>query len=487
MKPSRGIRSAGPGLPGIGHNGGASYMAVSALVMPKRELRKYKGDHIRQIADSIRRFGFLVPIVVDADNRVVAGVARVRAAKESGLEEVPVIVADHLSPSELKAYRVADNKLAEGSVWDIAELKLQYEEIMLSDPDFDFEITGFSTTEIDSFLEGDQPSGDGAVDPADLDQEGPTGEVVTRVGDRWLLGKTGLHHLLCADAKNPESYRALMQGKKYCLFIGDPPYNVRVNGHVSGNGKIKHREFLEASGEMSRAEFYIFLRQCIAAASANAEPGAMIYIWIDWRSVNHVVNAVEELRLLLKNICVWNKGTGAMGSLYRSAYELCVVIAKPGAPHRNNIQLGRFGRNRKNVWDVPGLGTFSKDRQELLATHPSVKPVSLYVDIIKDVTKRGDIIVDGLAGSGTAFIAAEKTGRIARCLELDPAYCDVICRRFAKRFGVQARHAATGLTFDQMAELRRNESLAPVTPPTSSVRVRSRVPPPPRPQSGATT
>ena len=362
--------------------------------------------------------------IVDADNEVVAGVARVLAAKQAGFDEVPVIRVQHLTKAQLKAYRIADNKIAEDATWDLGEMKLEFDAILELDPEFELEITGFHSAEIDLVMEGGDTE---ASDPADEFDSSPGSIAVSRPGDIWLLGS---HRLLCGDAKSPESYAALLDDESVDQIVSDFPYNVRIANNVSGLGKARHREFVEASGEKSPEQFLEFLQAAIDAMQAALRPGGLLYLFMDWRSCHVLVNAGLSRGLELFNICVWDKGSGGMGSFYRSQHEFVVVFKKPGGAHVNNIELGKHGRYRTNVWSVPGLNRFSKDREELLSLHSTVKPVVLIADAIKDASRRGHIVLDPFCGSGTTLIAAEKTGRIARCVELDPLYVDVAVRRF---------------------------------------------------------
>ncbi|MBO6719076.1 MAG: ParB N-terminal domain-containing protein [Rhizobiaceae bacterium] len=416
-----------------------------------RDLRKHPADKRQRIADSIRTFGFLGIVVIDGDNNVVSGAQRVQAAVDLGLDAVPVMRAAHLSKAKLRAFRIADNKLAEGSEWDHGALKLEFSEILLDEPGFTLEETGFYSAEIDIVLDGN-PDGDAA----DADGILPLTEAVTRVGDLWLIDDG--HKLICGDAKSPRSHHRVMGSDRAVLIATDPPYNVRVRGNVS---KLATREFVEGSGELTGLEFAQFLRTSINVMLRSSEASALLYVFMDWRSIDLLIAAGKAEGLELANLCVWNKGTGGMGSHYRSQHELVAVFKQPGEPSINNIQLGKYGRNRSNVWSMPGLNRFSGERDELLAQHPTIKPVTLVADILKDASRRGDIVLDTFAGSGTMLLAAHKTGRRARCIERDPLYCDVGIRRFQKRFGIEAVHAETGLTFTEMADLRRSDLQSP--------------------------
>lgn len=422
---------------------------IDQLTRPKRQLRNVTERHIEKIAASIREFGLMGAILADADGQVIAGAIRLEAARRLGYTEMPVICVRHLTKEQIKAYRVADNKLAEGVDWNEHELRLEFEEILTLDVDFEFGVTGFSTGELDVIMD---PSSE--ADPADTMDVSPDEVAVTRPGDLWQVGQ---HRLICGDAKLPATYDTLMGGETARLVAIDPPYNVGI-ASIMGLGGTKYREFAEASGEMSREEFEAFLTASLFAMTKHVQPGGCCYSFMDWKHIDTLLAAGRALGLELLNIAVWNKMKGGMGSFYRSAHELCAVFKKPGASHLNNIELGRHGRNRTNVWSEPGFASFGRERTKRLADHPTVKPVVIIADIIKDASRRGDIVMDGFCGSGTMLIAAQKTGRVARCVELDPLYVDVALRRFHERFGIEAIHIESGLPFAELADMRRAES-----------------------------
>lgn len=424
-------------------------IAIDRLIEPKRALRKVTERHVEAVARSIGQFGFIGAIIVDADLTVITGLARLEAARRLGYSELPVIRVDHLSRAQIRAYRIADNKLAEGVAWDESALRLEFEDILVLDTSFELELTGFSTGELDVMLDAEDGS-----DPADQMNVVATDVAVSRRGDVWEIGQ---HRLICEDAKLQATYATLMRGETARLVAIDPPYNVGI-ASIMGLGGTRYREFTEASGEMSPEQFEQFLTSSLSAMSEHLVPGGLIYSFMDWKHIETLLAAGRGLDYELLNLAVWNKMKGGMGSLYRSAHELCAVFKKPGASHLNNIELGRHGRNRTNVWDVPGFNSFGRERNKRLADHPTVKPVDLIADIIKDASQRGDIVIDGFCGSGTMLIAAEKTGRVARCVELDPLYVDVALRRFEERFGIEALHADTGLGFHAISEMRRAEN-----------------------------
>jgi len=404
--------------------------------------RTHPPKQLRLIAKSIEHFGFINPIVVDADGQILAGHGRYAAARQLGLPEVPTIRIDHLTSAQRRAFMLADNRIAELADWDRDLLKIQLEE--LDSVDFDLDLTGFSIPEIDAILD------DGAGEPEEAMPTPEPGPSVSRLGDLWLLGP---HRLLCGSALEAVSYAALMAEERAHVVFADPPYNVPIQGHVSGHGKVRHREFAMASGEMSKAAFTEFLRTAFAHLVAYSIDGSIHFQCIDWRHMQEMQAAADGL-YELKNLCVWNKDNGGMGGLYRSKHELIFVFKAGRGAHRNNVELGRHGRNRTNVWDYPGQNTFHSRRSEELAAHPTVKPVALVADALRDVSDRGDVVLDPFSGSGTTILAAERTHRQARGLELDPAYVDVALRRYADATGQVPRLAATGQTFAEVAAAR---------------------------------
>jgi DNA modification methylase len=348
----------------------------------------------------------------------------------------------HLSAAEKRAYIIADNRLAEDASWNPDALRLELAELL--ELDIEIEVTGFETGEIDVLLD----AGDLGTDPADA-TPAPAAVAVSRPGDLWEIGP---HRLLCGDALDPTSYELVLDGAIPSAVFTDPPYNVPISGHVCGLGRVQHREFAMASGEMTRAEFAVFLRKVCDRAIEWLPAGGIAFICMDWRSAADLIIQGEAAGFELLNLCVWAKTNGGMGGLYRSQHELVPVFKKPGGAHANNVQLGKHGRNRTNVWSYPGINAFGKTRDQDLTSHPTVKPVQLVADAILDVTARGDVVLDPFGGSGTTLVAAHKSGRIGHAIELDPLYVDVIVRRMQTLFGMTAINATTGQTFDALAE-----------------------------------
>ena len=432
-----------------------TYRKIGELIPYTGNARTHSDKQIAQIAASIRKFGFTNPVLIDEDGSIVAGHGRVAAAKQLGIAEVPTIVLGHLTPTERRAYVIADNRLAELAGWDREILKIEFQALAELDLDFDLEITGFETAELDLLL--DDSAGEDAADPADEMPEPEPGPAVTQPGDVWVLGK---HRLICGDARDPATYAALMGADRARAVFTDPPYNVKIDGHVCGSGTVKHREFAMASGEMDAGTFTAFLEESLGAMAAVSLDGAIHFTCMDWRHMAELQAAGSKVYSELKNLVVWAKTNGGMGTFYRSRHELIYVWKVGTAPHTNTFGLGEHGRYRTNVWDYPGVNSFGGNQKDL-ALHPTVKPVALVADAIKDVTRRGEIVLDGFGGSGTTLIAAERTGRVSRLVELDPIYCDVICRRYAALTGVEPVLEATGETFEAAAETRAIEAKAP--------------------------
>ena len=383
-----------------------THASTARLIADPANARTHSKKQIAQIARSIKSFGFNNPILVDSLGKVVAGHGRLMAAQQLGLETVPTIRLDHLSPQQLKAYAIADNRLAELAGWDPALLAVEMQGLVDLDLDLDFEITdmGFEIGEIDQILQG--ASSKGAV--CEADEQCPEPHQVPRVcraGDLWQAGR---HLIFCGDALDPCSYQVLMNGMKAKMVFTDPPYNLRINGYVSGLGKAKHEEFLQASGEMSDPEFSKFLIGACSQMNSVSADGAIHFVCMDWRHIALLIQAGKSVYSELKNICVWVKPSGGMGSLYRSRHELVAVFKVGEAKHHNNVQLGSYGRYRTNVWEYAGMNGFQADRDEKLAMHPTVKPVGMIGDAILDCSARGDVILDPFAGSGSTVLATER-------------------------------------------------------------------------------
>ena len=406
-----------------------------------RNARTHSRKQIRQIAESIRRFGFTSPVLIDGENRILAGHGRVEAARELGMATAPCLRVDHLSAAEKRAYVLADNKLALNAGWDEELLALELKELMEADIEFDVSVTGFSIAEVDQLVEGLAPQEAG--DPADNRLPDPSKVPARcRPGDIWRLGP---HRLVCGDSLDPAVVSALMDGERAEMVFTDPPYNVAIEGNVSGLGKIRHREFAMASGEMTRDQFTAFLSAAFANLVAHSSDGSIHFICMDWRHMSEMLEAGAANYSEVKNLIVWAKDNGGMGSFYRSRHELIFAFKNGAEPHINSFELGQHGRYRTNVWEYRGVNTLKAGRLDELALHPTVKPVAMIADAIKDVSHRGGIVLDLFGGSGSTLIAAHKTGRRARLCELDPVYCDRILQRWETFAKDDAELVACGL------------------------------------------
>lgn len=419
------------------------YLAVTSLIPMPGAPRRHPKSQIRALAKSFEAFGQVLPILIDADHRIISGHAQWDVARRLGMTEVMVMRIEYLAEPQIKALMVALNRLGDLSKWDDQALNTILLDLHVLDLDFDIEATGFAEIEIelriDSLDDGDQ----------DVDEGGNigVGPAVTQPGDLWQLSK---HRLICGNALHDEMWSTLMGEDRATLVVTDPPYNVPIDGHVSGLGKHKHLPFAMAVGEMSEPEFTVFLQSAMRHAHKWSAPGS-VHSWaMDWRHVVEIGSAGQAVYERFLNMAVWVKNQPGMGSFLRSQHELFFIFAKGGAPSRNNVQLGRFGRSRSNVWNYPsaasgfGRGT---DEGNPLAMHPTVKPLALICDVLLDASVKGDVIADPFTGSGTTLIAAEKLGRTARCIELDPRYCDTIVRRWQRWTGEHAVRTSDGATF----------------------------------------
>jgi len=419
---------------------------IARLTPYASNARTHSKHQIRQIADSIKIFGFTNPVLVDAKGAIIAGHGRVEAAKLLDMAQVPTIQLENLTEAQIRAYVIADNKLALNAGWDKAILAIELQHLLTLDNQFEVTITGFEIAEIDLILQEAAKE-----DPDDTLEAADTGAAITQPGDLWLLGK---HRILCGSALEETSFSVLMGGRKAQMVFVDPPYNVVIDGNVSGKGAVKHGDFAMASGEMSEAEFTKFLTDSLGLLARHTAPGSVHYVCMDWRHMGEMLAAGGSAYDTLLNLCVWAKDNGGQGSFYRSRHELVFCFRNGKARNRNNIQLGKFGRYRTNVWEYPAVRGLSQQQGEegnLLALHPTVKPVALVADAILDVSARGDLVLDSFLGSGSTLIAAERTGRICYGIELDPRYVDTAIRRWQRHSGQQAVHALSGKRFDEVS------------------------------------
>ena len=424
---------------------------LDSIRSAQRNARTHSKKQIRQIADCMARFGVTQPLLVDNDGRLVAGHARREAAVLLGLDCVPVVCLQHLTADELRAYALADNKLAEKAGWDRDLLAAELEELQIALPNIDLslEITGFDPAEVDSILTDLAEDHSNPADEIPILQTTP----MARDGDVFVLGR---HRILAGDARCESPYARLMQSEKATMAFLDPPYNVRVQGHVGGRGRIKHREFKCASGEMSTKEYVKFLQQVLGHCARHIIDGGISYVCMDWRHARELLAAGAKVYDELKNICVWAKTTPGQGTFYRNQHEFVFVYKQGKAPHLNTFELGQHGRTRSNIWSYSGANAFRAGRIDELKLHPTVKPVALIIDTMKDCSRRGSVVLDAFAGSGTTIIAAEQIGRRAFCIELDPLYVDVAIRRWQRFTGKDAILESNGQPFDEIRPENRH-------------------------------
>lgn len=424
------------------------YRAVAEIKANPRNARRHSKKQVQQIAASIAEFGFLVPVLVDEDDGILAGHGRVAAATLLGVRQVPTVRVAHLTAARKRAFVLADNRLAELAEWDEEILRIELMELSGLELDFEFEVTGFDTVDLDR-LDGTGPQS--APTPELVEEPDREQPAVCAPGDLWQLGR---HRLHCGSALEDGAYQRLLGDERAQLVFTDPPYNVKIDGHVCGLGSVKHKAFQMASGEMSEEEFTEFLRRSMRLMADASVDGALHLVCMDWRHDLELQLAARPIHGRLKQLIVWNKTNAGMGTFYRSKHELIFVFKVGSGPHINNFGLGERGRYRTNVWDYPGVNTFRRGRMEELQAHPTVKPLPLVIDALKDCSKRGGIVLDPFAGSGTTLLAAERTGRLGRGIELDPHYVDVAIRRWQDLSGQAAIHVASGCSFDELAARR---------------------------------
>lgn len=426
------------------------YRKVSDLKPYENSPRVHPPSQRRKAVAILERHGMIAPILIDEKDRVVNGHLVLDAWKALGNTEIPVIVVKSRSRDDIRAIHLGFNRLAEDTKWDRIKLKAEFEALI--EVGYDLEFTGFDAVEIDLALSMADPS-TGVVEDAPKAID-PKSVPISRIDDLFIAGK---HRILCSDARDGEAMKRLMAGESARAVATDPPYNVKIDGNVSGLGKASHREFAMASGEMSSEAFEVFLHAFLEQTTACLVDGGLVYTFMDWRHLPELFAAYARAGLTPMNLCVWAKTNAGMGTFYRSQHEM-VLIGKHGtAPHTNNFELGKKGRSRSNLWTYRGMNVVGRERDELLKVHPTVKPVAMFADILKDVTAPGEIVLDPFLGSGTTVIAAEETGRRCFGIELDPLYVDAIIRRFEDFTGQPVVHAETDLTFDQLREARQSE------------------------------
>ena len=423
------------------------YLLISLIHPNPNNARIHPQAQLRKLADAILEFGFLVPILVDGGGMILAGHARYQAALLLRLTSVPVVRVSHLTGKQHRAFLLADNKLASLSSFDMEKLVVEFEYLLAGDDSYAINTTGFDIVEVDKVLGYDRAT------PAEDAVELPGDDVtpISQPGDLWLIGK---HRVLCGSCLDRVNLERLFAGEKAGAVVADPPYGVAIAGNVSGLGAKKHQDFLMGCTEMSEVELtYSFFRPAFQLMAEFSEPGAIAFIFMDWRHARHVENAADGVFLEHKNTIVWVKSNPGLGSWYRSQHEFVLVFKMTQGPSKNNFGLGGKGRVRSNVWQYPGANVFRAGRKQDLEDHPTVKNLKMVSDAILDVSAPGDVVFDSFLGSGTTIAAAAATGRRGYGLELDPKYVDVIIRRLTEKTGLSAR-LEDGRTFEEVAAER---------------------------------
>lgn len=427
------------------------YKKLDKLISNPCNGRTHSKRQIRQITKSIETFGFLSPILIDNSDVIVAGHGRAAAARILGMSSVPTVLIEHLSPDQIRAYMIADNRIAQNAGWDESILAIEFQHLLSLDATFDITTTGFEIPEADLIIEDTKAKAD-----ASDTFESPRSSSVSSPGDLWLLGK---HRIFCGSALERSSLVSVMANRKASLAFLDPPYNIRIDGNVSGKGTIRHGDFAMASGEMTTQQFTDFLTISLESASAFSVDGSIHFVCMDWRHLGELLAAGEKAYDSLLNVCVWAKDKGGQGSSYRSAHEFVFVYRNGKRRHRNNVQLGQFGRYRTNIWSYPSVTTLCRQGHEgnVLAFHPTVKPIAMVADAMLDCSARGDVILDSFLGSGTTLIAAERVGRICFGIELNPLYVDVAIRRWEQHTGDDAIHSGSRKTFRETSPVTEDD------------------------------
>lgn len=423
------------------------YLGVDGLSVPRRNVREIKPDQVARVIASIREFGLLRPLLTTAQGEILDGVVIREAAKQLGLTSVPCIVTNHLSERDMRRLRIALNRLQETGSWNLPELAIELKELVIEFGS-DFTIPGLPNDMIDQILLDDGSDTSPVLNSAPALQEQP----VSRLGDIWALGA---HRLGCGNAKDQDFILAIMAGLVARLCLTDPPYGVKIMGHVTN---CRHRDFVEGGAGTTKQQLFELLRDAFRVIGYCLIDGGLCMAFMDWRGLKTMLEAADEVGLSLVNLIVWMKSNAGQGSLYRSRHEHCPLFKKGHAPHTNNIQLGRNGRWRSNVWEYPGASSLSSDARRGLELHPTTKPVEMLADAIRDVTDRGDIVLDPFLGSGSTLIAAHRTGRCFRGCELDPLYVDIALRRWIALSGDQPVLEANGQMFEEVSRERMEQA-----------------------------
>ncbi|MBD5401771.1 ParB N-terminal domain-containing protein [bacterium] len=409
---------------------------TNLIVLRSKSLRKHSKKQLQKIKNAIQKVGYTNPILIDNKQNIIAGELRLLAMKELGYTQIPAIILDNLTEEETDAIRILDNRIAEDSEWNYENLKEKIEKLLSFD--YTFEDLAFDTVDYDNIFLLENTNENKVHNSDKEDDSWLDANIPKRVkfGDLWRLGD---HFVLCGDSLLVKSFELLMQGELAQIVITDPPYNCKIKGHVCGLGKTQHEEFAMASGEMSDKEFAEFISKFMQNLVKFSIDGSLHYLYMDWARLNTLLNQGKKHYTELKNIAIWNKGIGGMGTMYRSQHEMVPIFKNGKAKHQNHIQLGKNGRYRTNVWGYDGIRATNPASLELLKLHPTVKPVPMLHDILLDASSKNEIVLDCFGGSGSTLLAAERCKRRARLIEISPRYVDVIIFRWEKETGKTAK------------------------------------------------
>jgi hypothetical protein len=420
-------------------------VAVDALRPSSAPVRRHPKKQLAKIRRSLEVFGQVTPILVTPGGEIIDLELVWQALKLSGATHVDVIVVTDKSPEEIAALRLVLNRTALDAVWDDENLRGVLQNLL--DLNFDLDTTGFEAPEIDHYLNLDAPKANVEENGSDIPPLGV--RAISVPGNIWALGD---HRHGCGSATDMAFVNRVLNGRTANVCFVDAPYNLKVDGFITGKGSHRHREFLQGAGELSTDEYFELLRDSLSVLKTCCVPSALVYACIDWRHVLEMTVAGRACDMPLYTICVWTKTNGGMGGIYRNAHEFVCVFRAGADQPLDNVELGRHGRNRTTVWSYPGMSSFGKERDELLSSHPTVKPVAMIADVLRDVTKRGQVVLDTFLGSGSTLMAAQETGRICCGVELDPLYVDVTIRRWQNATGRDAVLVDTGEAFNNVAQ-----------------------------------
>jgi DNA methylase/ParB-like nuclease domain len=429
------------------------YKSLASLLPYPGNPRKHDKRQVRQIARSIEAFGFNVPLLINAENHVVAGHGRLLASRLLNLTEVPTIRLEHLTEAQARAFTIADNRLNENSAWDHQLLGEQLKILADSDLDFDLEVTGFEIKEVDCFIENLTSATERVAKAADVIPDLHGRPLVTRAGDCWNLGR---HRVYCGDARSDSAYTTLMQGRRAEMVFAGPPCQDPINACLTRFGAVHHTEFAMVSDPRNASQFAESLRTSLTNLANNSVDGALNFICVDWRHSPELLTAAQSVYTEFKDLCVWVKDKPEQGSLYRNQHQLVFVFKTGKKPHRNGVHRRPCGQYRSNVWNYRGVKSRSHGQgaEGLSNLHQTIKPVDMVADAILDCTRRGQLVLDRFLGNGTTLLAAEDTGRTCYGMELDPQHVDTTLRRWRKFTGQNILEESTGRSFDDIEEER---------------------------------